>query len=381
MAASIMHVVGARPNFMKCAPVVRCLREYGIHQIVVHTGQHFERGMSEVFFEQLQLPEPDVNLGVGSGTQATQTANLLLGLEPIVEQSDCDLMVVYGDVNSTLAGALTATKLGVPVAHVEAGLRSFDMGMPEEVNRKLTDQVSELLFVTSPEAMTNLGHEGVSSRRVHFTGNPMIDTLERERSKFDCAKARHQWGLPDRYAVATFHRPGNVDQEANASSLVAGLRDLGLTLPVVIPLHPRGRAMLESVGLTECRGIHVVEPMGYIEFMSLLQGASVVVTDSGGVQEETTALGVPCLTVRPSTERPVTVSSGTNQLVRPEQIPLRAKEVLGDAMGFASSRTRFGPAFWDGHAGERIAGIIEQWCGRRANPEPSDSEADERAPL
>jgi UDP-N-acetylglucosamine 2-epimerase (non-hydrolysing) len=359
---AVVHVVGARPNFMKAAPVVRALADAGVSQRLVHTGQHYDAALSDVFFRDLEMPQPDVSLGVGSGSQAGQTAALLVALEGALEREPARLVVVYGDVNSTLAAALVCAKSLIPVAHVEAGLRSFDVTMPEEVNRRVTDSLSDLLFVTSPEALDNLAREGIDAARAHMVGNPMIDTLLRHLDRFDAARMCAELGLTGPYAVATLHRPANVDAPAAASRLVEALRALAVRLPVVLPLHPRGRASLTAAGLLDVPGIRVVEPLGYIDFLSLVRGATVVVTDSGGIQEETTILGIPCLTLRPNTERPITITHGTNRLVEPEALgPAVDAALRGDLVRPAEP-----PPMWDGHAGERIARVVESWLRARA---------------
>jgi UDP-N-acetylglucosamine 2-epimerase (non-hydrolysing) len=359
----IVHVVGARPNFMKAGPVIGALAAREARQVVVHTGQHYDRAMSDVFFSELGLPEPDLNLGVGSGTQAGQTAALLTALEPALGGLDPSLVTVYGDVNSTLATALVTSKLALPLAHVEAGLRSFDMTMPEEVNRRVTDILSDLCFTTSPEAFDNLRAEGVPADRIHFVGNPMIDTLLGNLDRFDADAAREAYGLDGPYAVATLHRPANVDTPDAAARLVAMLDAVTAQLPLVLPLHPRGRSTLEAAGLRPGDRLKVVEPLGYLAFISLVRGAAVVITDSGGIQEETTILGVPCLTVRPNTERPITISHGTNRLVEPEEVAAGVAEILaGSAVGPPEP-----PPLWDGHAGERIADVVGLWLGGRGD--------------
>ena len=355
----IVHVVGARPNFMKAGPVVRALAALAAPQLLVHTGQHYDRGLSEVFFEELGLPEPDQNLGVGSGSQAAQTAALLTALDDALPPLHPAIVVVYGDVNSTLAAALVTSKREIPLAHVEAGLRSFDRSMPEEINRLVTDALADLLFTTSPEAIDNLEHEGVPAERIHFVGNPMIDTLLANLGRFDAAAAQATFGLRPPYAVATLHRPANVDTPSAATALVAMLRGVAEQLPVLLPLHPRGRATLEAAGLTGVRGLTVTEPLGYVQFVSLVRGAAVVITDSGGIQEETTILGVPCLTVRPNTERPITITHGTNRLVRPDEVPGAVREALAaNPSAAASPDRREPPPLWDGRAGGRIASIL-----------------------
>ena len=361
MTQTVAHVVGARPNFMKAAPVVRAIGSRGGSQVVIHTGQHYDAAMSEVFFRELGLPEPDLNLGVGSGSHAVQTAAIMVELEKAFVTLRPALIVVYGDVNSTLAAAVVAAKLHIALAHVEAGLRSFDRTMPEEVNRVVTDILADLLFTTSPEAETNLVHEGVKAERIYFVGNPMIDTLMGNLDRLDGIGVRQRLGLEERYGVATIHRPSNVDDAGSAARLVAGVRAVAEQVPLVIPLHPRGRRNLEAAGLTADPRIRVVEPLGYLDFLSLVRGAAIVVTDSGGIQEETTVLGVPCLTVRPNTERPITISHGTNRLVEPEDLGATARLVLsGEELA-----SRDAPPLWDGHAGERIATIIEDWIAER----------------
>jgi UDP-N-acetylglucosamine 2-epimerase (non-hydrolysing) len=350
----LMHVVGARPNFIKAAPVVSALESAGVQQRLVHTGQHYDRAMSEVFFEELGLPEPDVNLGVGSGSHAAQTAGLLLALEGAFVAERPDRVVVYGDVNSTLASALVCAKLRIPVAHVEAGLRSFDDSMPEEINRRVTDLLSDLLFVTAPEGEQNLAAEGIRGDRVVFVGNPMIDTLLAHLERFAPGPMMERLGLQGPYGVATLHRPANVDTPAAAASLVGALREATERLPLVLPLHPRGRDSLSEAGLDDVPRLLVVEPLGYIDFLSLVRGAAVVITDSGGIQEETTVLDVPCLTLRPNTERPITLTAGTNRLVSPATLG----PALDGALAGAQKRPGAGPPGWDGHAGERIAASL-----------------------
>jgi UDP-N-acetylglucosamine 2-epimerase (non-hydrolysing) len=347
----LIHIVGARPNFIKAAPVVAALEAAGADQQLIHTGQHYDRRMSEVFFEELGLPEPDLNLGVGSGSHGTQTAALLVAMEKTFTELAPERVIVYGDVNSTLAAALTCAKLGVPIAHVEAGLRSFDDSMPEEVNRRVTDILSDPLYVTAPEGEQNLAREGISGDRVVFVGNPMIDTLLAHLDRFDPEPVQARLGVTAPYAVATLHRPANVDTPEAAAALVGALREATARLSLVLPLHPRGRARLEEEGLGEVPDLHVIEPLGYIDFISLVRGAAVVITDSGGIQEETTVLDVPCLTLRPNTERPITLTAGTNRLVTPASLG----DALDGALAGAQKRIGGGPPGWDGHAGERIA--------------------------
>jgi UDP-N-acetylglucosamine 2-epimerase (non-hydrolysing) len=313
--------------------------------------------MSEIFFRQLNLPEPDMNLGVGPGTHAAQTAAIMLGLEGLLLQQPPGLVVVYGDVNSTVAAALVAAKLRVPVAHVEAGLRSFDWSMPEEINRVVTDRLSDLLFATSADAVAHLAREGIESSRIHLVGNPMIDTLLANLHRLDSAQARAKHLLAGRFVVATLHRPSNVDEPADAMELVKVLHAVADQVDVLLPLHPRGRDQLEREGLSTHPRLRVVEPLGYVEFLALVREADAVVTDSGGVQEETTVLGIPCLTLRPNTERPVTITHGTNRLV--------TRDELADAVADCLARGRLEdwpvPPLWDGKAGERIADVIVNW--------------------
>ena len=358
MNAPITHIVGARPNFMKAAPVIRALAALGKEQRVVHTGQHYDDQMSAVFFDQLELPTPNVNLGAGSASHARQTANVMIGMEQEFMQNPPALAVVYGDVNSTVAAALAGAKLGIPLAHVEAGLRSFDDTMPEEINRRLTDQLCVLLFATSPEAVGHLAREGHPTESVYFVGNPMIDTLLVHLPQFDTAAVVASMGLPGRYVLATLHRPANVDSPEVAAAMVAALHAVASSVDVVIPLHPRGRATLSAAGLAAHQRVHVRDPLGYLEFMALVRGAAAVVTDSSGVQEETTVLRVPCLTLRPNTERPVTVSSGSNQLVSASEL---APAVLRACDG--GPYTGELPPLWDGQAGVRIARIVTGWLG------------------
>lgn len=359
MSGVVMHITGARPNFPKAAPVIRELGDLGLAQQLVHTGQHYDDQMSEVFFRQLSLPKPDINLGVGSGTHARQTAAVMVGLEDLMTERRPAMVVVYGDVNSTVAAALVAAKLGIPLAHVEAGLRSFDMTMPEEINRLVTDRLSDLLFATSPDAIAHLGNEGVAPSKIHFVGNPMIDTLLANIDRFDSEKGKLEYGLSDRYVVGTLHRPANVDDPADAAALVKALHAVADSVEVVLPLHPRGRLGLTDAGLLTHPAIRVIDPLGYIEFIGLVRGAVAVVTDSGGVQEETTILGVPCLTLRPNTERPVTITHGTNRLVTREGLPAAIDDCLRDG----NARVTLVPPLWDGKAGQRIARVIGSHLG------------------
>jgi UDP-N-acetylglucosamine 2-epimerase (non-hydrolysing) len=357
MPELVIHITGARPNFPKAAPVIRALKRREVPQELVHTGQHYDEQMSEIFFRQLGLPEPDVDLGVGSGTHARQTAAIMTGLEDLFVDRKPALVMVYGDVNSTVAAALVSAKLQIPLAHVEAGLRSFDMTMPEEINRLVTDRLSDLLFATSADAVAHLGNEGVHTQKIHLVGNPMIDTLLANLDRIDAEGARAAYALSGHYVVATLHRPANVDGAADAQELTKAMHGIADQVEVLLPLHPRGRARLEEAGLFDHPRLRVVDPLGYVEFMGLVRGADAVVTDSGGVQEETTILGVPCLTLRPNTERPITITHGTNRLVTRETLP----DVMSGVLARGRATTWPVPPLWDGHAGERIAAVVADW--------------------
>ena len=355
----ILSVVGARPNFIKLAPVDRELATRpGIEHVIVHTGQHYDSGMSDAFFEELWIPTPDYHLGVGSGSHAFQTAAVMQRLEPALAELRPDLMLVYGDVNSTLAAALVAAKLGVRVGHVEAGLRSGDWTMPEEINRVVTDRLSDLLFIPSRDARSNLAAEGVRADRVHFVGNVMIDSLCWALPQALERRVPARRGLEGTaYVVVTLHRPPNVDDPAALGLLLDVLARLGRDRPVVFPVHPRTRERLRAAGLARTgRGqLRLIDPIGYVEMLGLVVGAGLVITDSGGLQEETTFLGVPCVTVRPNTERPITCNHGTNRLV-----PLRADAILAAAEQAITRRAPARPVIerWDGHAAERIVRVL-----------------------
>jgi UDP-N-acetylglucosamine 2-epimerase (non-hydrolysing) len=370
MTDHLAHVIGARPNFIKAAPVIAALAERAVPQRIIHTGQHYDARMSDVFFADLAIPAPDVNLNVGSGSHAEQTAAAMIGLEREFSADPPSLVVLYGDVNSTLAGSLAAAKLGIPSAHVEAGLRSFDRSMPEEINRLVSDLLADLLFTTSPEATDHLAAMGVDPDKIHFVGNPMIDTLLAQRPRLDADGERERLGLAETYGVVTLHRPANVDGDANARAIVEGLLGVAELVPLVVPLHPRGRANLASAGLRDSGRLRIIEPLGYLAFLSLVARARLVMTDSGGIQEETTILDVPCLTIRPNTERPITITHGTNRLVRPDEMVAAARDVLAGPARPSGRR----PPLWDGHAGERIADVIERWLHRPA-PAPVPIEA------
>jgi len=347
----ILHVVGARPNFVKAAPVLRAIQQTGIRQTLVHTGQHYDHKMSDVFFTQLSIPDPDVNLGVGSGSHAAQTADIMKHFEPVVLERKPDIVLVYGDVNSTVAAALVCAKLLIPVAHVEAGLRSFDRTMPEEINRIVTDRISNLLFTPSEDGDLNLKHEGVEQERIRRVGNVMIDSLIQ---LLPAAKNCPKNGFPDRFALVTLHRPSNVDDSKSLRRVLDSLVAVSGQLDIIFPVHPRTRQRILEFGINVER-LHLLEPMPYIEFLSLQSRASVVITDSGGIQEETTYLGIPCLTLRNNTERPVTVELGTNVLVGEDKSKLDAE--LGNILAGKAKKGTV-PPLWDGHTGDRIAQIL-----------------------
>jgi UDP-N-acetylglucosamine 2-epimerase (non-hydrolysing) len=353
----ILHVVGARPNYMKVAPVHAALAAGDkVEQLLVHTGQHYDRIVNDVFFEELPLPEPDVRLNVGSGLHGEQTGRALAELERVFLEQQPDLVIVPGDVNSTLAGALAAAKLNIPVCHLEAGLRSFDWGMPEEHNRKLTDHLSSLLLTHSEGALVNLAAEGIPSERVHLIGNTMIDTLFQTIDRARALNACAAYGLErGNYVLVTLHRPALVDDSEMLARTMEQLVRVASRLPVLFPVHPRTRERLERAGLAETP-IVLAPPQPYGEFLSLQADAAAVVTDSGGVQEETTALGIPCFTLRDNTERPVTVTHGTNRVLGLD--PARIRDV---PEMLAEHRTHSLPPLWDGHAGDRAARVIEDF--------------------
>lgn len=349
----VICVVGARPNFMKIKPVIDALDRRSVEVVLVHTGQHYDASMSTIFFDELGIRAPDHHLDVGSGTHAQQTSAVMIGLEPIVARLLPDVVVVVGDVNSTLAAALVAAKATVPVAHVEAGLRSGDWSMPEEVNRVVTDRVSTYLFAPSPDAVDNLRTEGYDDTRIHLVGNVMIDTL---LANLDRARARpvlRDLGLEQgRYGVVTLHRPSNVDELGRMEELLGALGEVAAECPLVLPVHPRARDVYAGLAIPD--GLRLIPALGYLDFVALQAGARLVLTDSGGIQEETTVLGVACLTLRESTERPITVTEGTNVVVGrdPRRIVAEARRVLEH--GIVARR----PTFWDGHAAERIADAL-----------------------
>ena len=352
----IVYVIGTRPNFVKTAPVIAALRKRlpdGRHTIV-HTGQHYDRLMSDVFLEELGVPAPDHMLEVGSGSHAQQTARTMGRLEPVLADERPDLVMVPGDVNSTLAAALTATKMGIPVAHIESGLRSFDRSMPEEVNRIVADEFSEYLFLHSEEAIENLRAEGIPDERMHFVGNTMIDTLVALEARFRDAGAAARLGVePGKFALVTLHRPALVDGPLLPET-VRRLAELAKEMQVVFPVHPRTRKMMEEIS-ADHPGLLLIEPLGYLDFLSLLTDAGAVLTDSGGIQEETTYLGVPCFTLRDNTERPVTIRAGTNTLLGLDPAAIAG---IPSALAQRSPKPPEPPPLWDGHASERIADIV-----------------------
>lgn len=361
--SEIVCVVGARPNFMKMAPILSALRAYPwIRPLLVHTGQHYDEAMSRVFFTELGLPVPDRNLEIGSDTHGQQTGRIMVAFDALLEEREkTRLVVVVGDVNSTMGCALVAVKRGIPVAHVEAGLRSRDRTMPEEINRIVTDVVSDLLFATSPDAIDNLAEEGIDRAKIHLVGNPMIDTLKVHLNAARARNAGQRFSLPAKgYAVVTLHRPSNVDDAAGLKRILDAITGLGRLLPVLFPIHPRTRERMGRLGFKEAPGVTLCEPLGYLDFLGLMDSARLVLTDSGGIQEETTALGVPCLTLRANTERPITISEGTNCLLGddPAAVLPAARAILAGQVPPARS-----PRLWDGRAGERIAAVIAATVG------------------
>jgi UDP-N-acetylglucosamine 2-epimerase (non-hydrolysing) len=359
----ILHVAGARPNFMKVAPIMAAMAAHprAIDQRLVHTGQHYDYNMSRIFFEDLAMPEPDVFLNAGSGSHAEQTAGVMLAFEPVLRAQQPDYVIVVGDVNSTLACALVCAKLGVPVAHVEAGLRSYDRMMPEEINRIVTDQLADVLFTPSPDANANLLREGIADEKIHFVGNVMIDTLQgmlpaaRQRPVFERLNL-----APGSYLLVTLHRPENVDVPETLRAIAAALQQVAAELPVVFPVHPRTRQRLASCGIAwNDAHMRLIEPQGYLDFLALLDSARLVLTDSGGVQEETTWLGVPCLTVRRNTERPVTIDMGTNRLVASNEAAI--VQAVAQELSRGRRETRR-PELWDGAAARRIVDIMLRYA-------------------
>ena len=367
----VICIVGARPNFMKMAPILRSLAAHSpaIPMLLVHTGQHYDRDMSDRLFADLDLPHPDINLEVGSATHAVQTAEVMRRFEPVVDAHPPSCVLVVGDVNSTLACALVATKKGIAVAHVESGLRSKDRAMPEEINRILTDQISDRLYITERSAADNLAREGIAAGRVCFVGNVMIDSLLNSKSRaVDPVQTLTIHGIapallgePQRYGVVTLHRPSNVDDSNTLSGLLQVLAEVAARIPLVFALHPRTRANIDRFGLSRLidpRRMALLPPQGYLEMLGLMAGATLMLTDSGGLQEETTALGVPCLTLRENTERPITIAQGTNTLVGRDR-----QAILSAVAEILAGRGKKGrvPEYWDGHAADRIAADLWSW--------------------
>lgn len=359
----VVNVVGARPNLMKIAPLIESMNlSSGIEQTLIHTGQHYDEKMSQVFFEELNIPKPDVYLGIGSGSHAEQTARAMLALEPVLLERQPNIVIVVGDVNSTLAAAITSAKLDIPVAHIEAGLRSFDRTMPEEINRIVTDALSDLLFTTSRDASRNVRNEGIAEEKIFFVGNVMIDTLEKYRPKARNLNTASRFGLrPEQYALLTLHRPSNVDQPRVLEGILDALVAIQREIPIIFPAHPRTVQRIEDFDLEKrldaALDLQIIEPLGYLAFLDLMMHARLVLTDSGGIQEETTILGIPCLTLRENTERPVTVKEGTNSVIGtdPNRIIRETQHILDS--DFYVGKT---PELWDGHAAARIVDILCQ---------------------
>lgn len=357
----ILNIVGARPNLPKIAPLIREMQRHPeIEPILVHTGQHYDETLSDIFFRQMGIPEPHINLEVGSGSHASQTAEILKRVEPVLIERQPDLVLVVGDVNSTIAVSLAAVKLAIRVAHVEAGLRSFDRTMPEEINRVLTDAIADFLFVTEEDAIGHLLNEGRPRECIYFVGNVMIDSLRHFLPIAQNSRVGEELGLKngtdwERFAVLTLHRPSNVDSTGKLTELLGAIDAVAAQVPVVFPVHPRTQQRLAQAGVKHHPQLRLIPPIGYLDFLCLLSKATLVLTDSGGIQEETTALGVPCLTLRENTERPITISEGTNLLIgtAPARVVAAAQDVLA-----GKGKTGRIPPFWDGHAAERIVEIL-----------------------
>ncbi len=380
----IAGVVGARPNFMKIAPIADAVSArnaesgHPFEMVIIHTGQHYDREMSSLFFDELGIPMPDYDLGVGSSSHARQTAEVMIRIEPVLEKERPDYLLVVGDVNSTIAAALVAKKMGIRIVHVEAGLRSFDETMPEEINRRLTDAISDLLFTTEKDAEVNLLREGVAQDRIFFVGNVMVDTLLKNRMKAEKSDILKRLGLAggEPYAVLTLHRPSNVDNPLQLEQILQAIAEVSRAMRVVFPVHPRTADRLSKFQSRFGHAIVQTNPLGYLDFLKLMAHASIILTDSGGIQEESTVLGVPCLTLRENTERPVTLTQGTNRLVGLD------RDRILDAVQAAFRREKSGhrvPELWDGHAASRIVRIIAADAGRIAVQEPVLKPSDQRA--
>lgn len=361
MMLKIANIVGARPNFMKIAPIHRRMQgSEAFAPLLIHTGQHYDKKMSQTFFVDLGMPEPDMYLGVGSGSHAVQTASVMIAMEKILLEEKPDWIIVVGDVNSTLAASLAAAKLHIPIAHVEAGLRSFDRAMPEEINRILTDSISDLLFVTEQSGLDNLKNEGVSDKKVHFVGNVMIDSLVEHLQKAKESQILQELMIePKRYVLMTLHRPSNVDNKKNLQDILTTLKVIQKELPIIFPIHPRTKKRIDEFGLSEqvgrMKNLRLIDPLGYLPFLRLMSESKLLLTDSGGIQEETTFLRVPCLTLRENTERPITAEIGTNRLVGMDRAAIL--QGFEDAMnGYFKNSTV--PPLWDGRASERILNIL-----------------------
>lgn len=366
----ILNVVGARPNFMKMAPLVHALNARGIPQLLVHTGQHYDDNMSKVFFEDLRMPKPDIHMGVGSGSHAEQTAKVMVGFEQVCLKEKPDLVVVVGDVNSTLACSIVASKLWIPVAHVEAGLRSFDWKMPEEINRLVTDRLSEILLTPSPDADENLRKEGTPEDRIHRVGNIMIDSLVASLERAKGSRVLGDLGLaPKGFGVLTLHRPSNVDDERTLLGIMEVVHEISEQLPIVFSCHPRTAQRLKAIAayerLARKGDVRVLEPLGYLDFLRLYSQSRIALTDSGGLQEETTFLQIPCVTIRENTERPITLTEGSNVLAGCD--PARIRKAAKAALNGAPPREKRVPDLWDGHTAPRIVDVFETWWRRKSS--------------
>lgn len=359
----ILNVVGARPNFMKIAPIHRIMEaSERMKPILMHTGQHYDNTMSKIFFKDLGLPEPDVYLGVGSGTHAQQTGAVMVELEKIALQIKPDLVLVVGDVNSTMAASLVASKLYIPIAHVEAGLRSFDRMMPEEINRKVTDAIADFLFITEESGRKNLVREGISQQKIHFVGNVMIDSLLSHLKKAQNSDILSRLNMDHQnFALLTLHRPSNVDNQETFNAILNALEQIENEIPIIFPIHPRSRKMIDQFQfdskIERMKNFELIDPLGYLDFLHLMENAKFVLSDSGGIQEETTVLGIPCLTLRKNTERPVTVEMGTNVVVG-----IDPDKIVDESFKILSGQSKQGkiPPMWDGNAAQRIVEILER---------------------